>query len=38
MEIEKKIISTIIKGIKDLYGQEVTENLVQLQTTKKEFE
>ena len=38
MEIEKKIISTIIKGIKDLYGQEVTENQVQLQTTKKEFE
>lgn len=38
MEIEKKIISSIIKGIHELYGQEVTENQVQLQTTKKEFE
>lgn len=38
MEIEKKIISTVIKGINDLYGQEVAESLVQLQTTKKEFE
>lgn len=38
MEIEKKIISAVAAGIKHLYGQEVPENMIQLQTTKKEFE
>lgn len=38
MEIEKKIISAVAAGIKQLYGQEVPESTIQLQTTKKEFE
>ena len=38
MEIEKKIISAVAAGIKQLYGQEVPESTIQLQTTKQEFE
>lgn len=38
MEIEKKIVSAVAAGIKQLYGQEVPESTIQLQTTKKEFE
>ena len=38
MEIENKIISAVAAGIKQLYGQDVPENAIQLQTTKKEFE
>ena len=38
MEIEKRIISAVIEGIKNLYGQDVNEKDVQLQKTKKEFE
>lgn len=38
MEIEKQIISAVAAGIKQLYGQEVPESTIQLQTTKKEFE
>lgn len=38
MEIEKQIISAVAAGIKQLYGQEVPESMIQLQTTKKEFE
>ena len=38
MNIEKKIIQSVMTGIKALYGQEVAEAQVQLQKTKKEFE
>lgn len=38
MNIEKKIIQSVMTGIKALYGQEVAETQVQLQKTKKEFE
>ena len=38
MTIEEKIVSSVIDGIKSLYGQEVTATQVQLQKTKKEFE
>lgn len=38
MEIEKKIIAAVAAAIKELYGQEVPESTIQLQTTKKEFE
>ena len=38
MKIEDQISASVRKGIKELYGQDVPENLVQLQKTKKEFE
>ncbi len=38
MTIEEKIVSSVIDGIKNLYGQEVTAAQIQLQKTKKEFE
>ena len=38
MTIEKKIVSSVIDGIKALYGQDATLAQVQLQKTKKEFE
>ena len=38
MTIEKKIVSSVINGIKALYGQDATTAQVQLQKTKKEFE
>ncbi|MBQ1972840.1 MAG: arginine--tRNA ligase [Paraprevotella sp.] len=38
MEIEKKIVLSVVEAIKNLYGQDVNENTVQLQKTKKEFE
>lgn len=38
MKIEEKIVSAIIAGIETLYGQQVTEKLVQLQETRSEFE
>ena len=38
MKIENKLTTAIIEGIKQLYGQEVPEKMVQLQKTKKEFE
>ena len=37
MKIEEKIQNAVIAGIKELYGQEVTGQMVQLQKTKKEF-
>jgi len=37
MKIENKIQTSVIAGIKELYGQEVPEGMVQLQKTKKEF-
>ncbi|KAA6319771.1 Arginine--tRNA ligase [termite gut metagenome] len=38
MNIETKLAHSIIKGIKALYGQEITPEQIQLQKTKKEFE
>jgi len=38
MKIEDKLVASVISGLKALYGQEVTEKMVQLQKTKKEFE
>ena len=38
MTIEQQIVSTAHKAVKELYGQEVTEKMVQLQKTKREFE
>jgi hypothetical protein len=37
MNIETRLTNSIIKGIKALYGQAVTQEQVQLQKTKKEF-
>lgn len=38
MNIEKVITEAIIKAVKELYGQEVPEKMVQLQKTKDTFE
>ena len=38
MKIEDKLTAAVIEGIKQLYGQDVPEKMVQLQKTKKEFE
>lgn len=38
MKIEEEIVSEVLRGIKELYGQEVEEKMVQVQKTKKEFE
>ena len=38
MKIEDKLVASVINGLKALYGQEVTEKMVQLQKTKKQFE
>ncbi len=38
MEISTKITQAVMAGIKELYGQEVPEEMVQLQETRPEFE
>ena len=38
MTIEQQIINAALAAVKELYGQEVPEKIVQLQKTKKEFE
>ena len=38
MNIANEIGSSVIKAVKELYGQDVPEKMVQLQTTKREFE
>ena len=38
MNIENKLVDSVINGLKALYGQEVPAEQVQLQKTKKEFE
>ena len=38
MNIERKLVSSVIGGLKALYGQDVPAAQVQLQKTKKEFE
>ena len=37
MNIENKLLTAVVHGIKALYGQEVPPSQVQLQKTKKEF-
>ena len=38
MNIENKLVGSVINGLKALYGQEVAAAQVQLQKTKREFE
>ena len=38
MTIEQQIVATAIAAVKELYGQEVPEKMVQLQKTRSEFE
>ena len=38
MQIEQKLTQAVVAAIKELYGQEVPETLIQLGATKKEFE
>ena len=38
MNIEGKIVCSAMAAVKELYGQEVAEKMVQLQKTKREFE
>lgn len=38
MKIEDKLVTSVISGLKALYGQDVPAAQVQLQKTKKEFE
>lgn len=38
MNIENRLVTSVISGLKALYGQEVPAAQVQLQKTKKEFE
>ena len=38
MKIEDKLVASVISGLKALYSQEVPEEMVQIQKTKKEFE
>jgi len=38
MSIERNICGSVIKAVKELYGQDVSETMVQLQKTKREFE
>ena len=38
MDIQQKLVASVISGLKALYGQDVPAAQVQLQKTKKEFE
>ena len=38
MNIESEIIATVMQAVKQLYGQDVPQKMVQLQKTKAEFE
>ena len=38
MNIENTIVSNVRAAIKELYGQDVSENMIQLQKTRSEFE
>ncbi|WP_293588985.1 arginine--tRNA ligase [Prevotella sp.] len=38
MTIEQQIVATAIAAVKELYGQDVPEKMVQLQKTRSEFE
>ncbi len=38
MSLQEKIIAAAISGVKDIYGAEVPEKMIQLQETRPEFE
>ena len=38
MDIQKEITSAVLKAVKELYGADVPEKMVQLQNTKEGFE
>ncbi len=38
MKIDNEICSSVLAAVKELYGQEVLEKMVQIQKTKREFE
>ena len=38
MQIEAQLTAGVVAAVKELYGQEVPETMVQLSATKKEFE
>lgn len=38
MKIDNEICSSVLAAVKELYGQEVPEKMVQIQKTKREFE
>ena len=38
MNIEQKLVASVMSGLKALYGQNVPAAQIQLQKTKKEFE
>ncbi len=38
MNIQKLLSDSLIKGIKELYGQDADKNLIQIQHTRKEFD
>ena len=38
MDIQKEIITAVIQAVKEIYGTDVAENMVQLQNTKEGFE
>ena len=38
MKIEQQIVNGVLVAVKELYGQEVAESMVQLQKTRPEFE
>ena len=38
MNIEQKLVASVMSGLKALYGQDVPAAQIQLQKTKKEFE
>ena len=38
MKIEQQLAADVLAAIKELYGQEVAADMIQLQKTKREFE
>lgn len=38
MKIEQQLAAGVLAAIKELYGQEVAADMIQLQKTKREFE
>lgn len=38
MNLEERLIESVVNGVKSLYGTDIEQSLVQLQKTKKEFE
>lgn len=38
MDIQREIITAVIQAVKEIYGTDVPEKMVQLQNTKEGFE